>query len=129
GSRTATSASRAPRLAEELAHHRRLARVEAFGVESLVETVELVIEVVAELVDERAQERPELDDLLALRGAHPQRDPRGSARDLVRFIEPLQLATGIGRPAREHAHDDGRRLHLRVGRVHESLAWALHLPR
>src|SRR5207253_10926338 len=77
--------------AHELAHQRRFARVEAFGVERLVELVELVVEMVADLVQQGAKEGAELDHVLLLRGAHPHGDARGAARHFVGLVEALQL--------------------------------------
>ena len=60
---------------------RRLALVEALGVEGLRQLEELVVEVMAELVDQRAQERPERDDVPAVAAVRIQtRDPRGRGR-------------------------------------------------
>src|SRR5512137_1120015 len=100
---------------------RRLALVEALGVEGLRQPVELVVEMVAPLVGERAQEALERDDLLPPRGAHPDGDP-GAAPGVLGFVEPVQLAVVVARALRQYDHADRGHRERTAERVVQLLA-------
>src|SRR5437868_11607147 len=91
-----------------------------------LERKQFVVEMMAKLVNERTQKRLERDNLLPLRGAHPDGDTRFRS-SLLGLVETVQLAIVAGRTLRKHTHAYRRNLVAADQRVDQPLARRLSI--
>jgi len=85
----------------------RFALVKALAVEGVGQVEELIVEVMADLVEEGAEKGLDGDDVVALRGSHPDRDAIEPAV-VAGHVDAVQLATVIVRTHALDVHGDRR---------------------